>query len=61
MGVVRFTKGDKVIAPGGLKGTVRTVETVKTGKPGRPSVEVTVKTKNGNETFKPSQLSFLLA
>ena len=58
MGIVRFTKGDKVITPDGLKGTVRAVETVKTGKPGRPSVKVIVKSKNGVESYSPSSLSF---
>lgn len=58
MGTVRFTKGDKVVVPGGLTGTVRAVETVPTGKPGRPPVEVTVKTKNGVEVYSPSKLQF---
>lgn len=58
MGAVRFSKGSKVLTPDGLKGTVRSVEAVKTGKPGRPATKVTVKTKNGNEVFSPSQLAF---
>lgn len=61
MGAVRFSKGQKVVTPDGLKGTVRTVEAIKTGKPGRPAVEVTVKTKNGNEVFKTGQLSPVVA
>ena len=56
MGAVRFEKGNQVIVPDGLTGTVRAVETIKTGKPGRPAVEVSVKTKNGVETYRPGQL-----
>ena len=58
MGAVRFAKGDKVLTPDGLTGTVRTVEAIKSGKPGRPAVEVTVKTSKGVTVFSPSALSF---